>query len=302
MPMDKKRSSIYKSPEIYSIEDEVVFARIDHRLEADLLHGLNTVHLPSHKNAAMVFLLLTGGKVEAVIDTPVVCEAGGNNFMCIPMTGRTLRLTASRDTSGYMLMISKRFADNMIKGRKILSIPQLMSMRHYRTVGFSGDDLEVIRRCMEEIEHRFSDDKNLFCVELTRMAIMTFLYENINIVLTHVRIVPEKSVYDRKERMVGRFVELLISDVEEHHDVGYYADRLCVTPHYLSKVLKSVLNKSAGEIIDEMLVERAITILREPDSTAQQVADRLRFSDQSSFGKFFKRHVGVSPMRFKKGI
>lgn len=300
--MEKKRTSIYKAPEVYSIENEVVFTRIDDRIDADLLSTLNAVYLPSHKNAVMVFMLLTGGKIEATTDIMAVCEAGGNNLMCIPMTGRTLRMTVLRGTQGYMLMISKRFADNMIKGRKILSIPQLMSMRHYRTLGLSGDDLCVIRRCIDDIERRFSDGKNLFCVELTRMAVMTFLYENINIVLAHGRIVPEKSVYDRKERMVGKFVELLMSDIEEHHDVGYYADRLCVTPHYLSKVLKSVLGRSAGDIIDEILIERAITVLREPDSTAQQVADRLRFSDQSSFGKFFKRHVGVSPMKFKKGL
>ncbi|MDE6482224.1 MAG: helix-turn-helix domain-containing protein [Rikenellaceae bacterium] len=299
--MDKKRSSIYKAPEVYSIEDEVVFSRVDHRVDVELLHSLNTVYLPSHRNAVMIFVLLTSGKIEALTDTLAVCEADGNNFMCIPMTGRTMKMTVSCDTSGYMLMISKRFADNMIKGRKILSIPQIMSMRHYRTVKFSGDDLHVVRKCLDEIENRFSDDKNLFCAELTRMAIMTFLYENINIILTHGKIVPEKSVYDRKERMVARFVELLVADIEEYHEVGYYADRLCVTPHYLSKVLKSVLNKSAREIIDGVLIERAIAILREPDSTAQQVADRLKFSDQSSFGKFFKRHVGVSPMKFKRG-
>ncbi len=299
--MNKNRS-IHKTPEVYSIENEVVFTHIDGRIDVEALYSLNAAYLPSHKKAVVVFMLLTKGKAEAVSDKPSLCEAGGDNFMCLPLGGHPFSLTVSDDAAGYMLMITKRFADNMTKGRKILSIPQMISMRHRHTVCFTGDDMKVMLRCMDDIERRFADDKNLFSVELTRIAIMAFFYENINIVLSHGRIVPEKRAYDRKDMMVGRFVEMLVSEIEEHHDVGYYADRLCVTSHYLSKVLKSVLGMSAGQIINELLAERAMSILREPETTAQQVADRLGFSDQSSFGKFFKRHVGISPMRFKKRL
>ena len=54
--------------------------------------------------------------------------------------------------------------------------------------------------------------------------------------------------------------------------------------------------KSANKWIDESLIVEAKILLKTPDITVQRVADLLNFSDQSTFGKFFKKHVGLSPM------
>ena len=58
--------------------------------------------------------------------------------------------------------------------------------------------------------------------------------------------------------------------------------------------------KSANKWIDESLIVEAKILLKTPDITVQRVADLLNFSDQSTFGKFFKKHVGLSPMEFRK--
>ena len=43
-------------------------------------------------------------------------------------------------------------------------------------------------------------------------------------------------------------------------------------------------------------------MLRNPALTIQQVASMLYFSDQSSFGKFFKKHTGITPKQYKDEI
>ncbi|MDE7134675.1 MAG: helix-turn-helix domain-containing protein [Rikenellaceae bacterium] len=301
MEMEKKYAT--DTPSVYYIEDEVVFTRVDHRLNADVFYNINTLYLPSNSGTIISYFMLESGYMDLVIDNlPVRCDAAGDNVMSVGMSKNVSRLDTSRNMSGYMLSVGKLFMDKMMKGRKILSMSQILSMRkqsggHMR---LEGDDAILIKGCLLDVERYLADDKHLFGMDLARMAVMTFMYENINIVLSHGRIIPEKRVLDRNEEMVARFIDKLSEHIEWHREVSYYADRLCVTPHYLSKVIKSVLGKPARRIIEEMLIERSIIMLREPDCTAQQVADKLHFSDQSSFGKFFKRHMGMSPMQFKR--
>ena len=59
-------------------------------------------------------------------------------------------------------------------------------------------------------------------------------------------------------------------------------------------------SKSANKWIDDALIVEAKILLKAPQATVQQVADMLHFSDQSTFGKFFKKHMGISPMEYRK--
>ena len=63
---------------------------------------------------------------------------------------------------------------------------------------------------------------------------------------------------------------------------------------------KSFSGKTVNQWISEALIRESEILLRNPDLTIQQVADMLNFSDQSSFGKFFKKHRDISPLAFKR--
>ena len=63
---------------------------------------------------------------------------------------------------------------------------------------------------------------------------------------------------------------------------------------------KELTGKSANKWIDDALIVEAKMLLKAPQATVQQVADILHFSDQSTFGKFFKKHMGISPMEYRK--
>ena len=104
--------------------------------------------------------------------------------------------------------------------------------------------------------------------------------------------------------MIVQFLYLLYTNYAEHHEVQWYAERLLVSPNALSVALKKAYGKSANAFIDELLLEKAKQWLSDPNYSVQQVADMLCFSDQSAFGKFFKRCSGISPSayRCRKGV
>lgn len=103
----------------------------------------------------------------------------------------------------------------------------------------------------------------------------------------------------RKEDLVMRFGSLVNKHFRSQRGVQYYANLLHVTPKYLTETVKEVSGKNAGEIIDDFVVLEAKVFLENPELSIAEIAEKLHFSDQSFFGKFFKRHTGVSPKSYR---
>ncbi len=80
----------------------------------------------------------------------------------------------------------------------------------------------------------------------------------------------------------------------------FYAEQLFLTPKHLSRVIKEVSGRSAGEWIDEQVILEAKARLKNLSLTVQEISDQLGFPNQSFFGKYFKRHVGLSPSDYRK--
>jgi len=106
-------------------------------------------------------------------------------------------------------------------------------------------------------------------------------------------------VRNRNEQLVDNFIHLIQTHFKKNRNIEFYADKLCLTPKYLSTVIKQASGKPAGEWIDERTILEAKAYLKSTNMTIQQIADDLNFSTQSSFGKYFKRIVGVSPKEYR---
>lgn len=102
--------------------------------------------------------------------------------------------------------------------------------------------------------------------------------------------------------MVARFLYLAHTCCCERHEVNWYCNQLGVSSNALTATLKRFYGKTARNIIDDLLVTEAKVALRNPELSIQDVSDKLCFSDQSAFGKFFKRCCGMSPMLFRRGL
>lgn len=104
----------------------------------------------------------------------------------------------------------------------------------------------------------------------------------------------------RHESVIKAFIELLIENYRDEHKVDFYASRLNLSAHYLTLIVKRVTGQSACDFIFEMLYSDARNLLTYSQLSIQEITTTLHFSDQSSFGKFFKRRAGVSPIDYRK--
>lgn len=103
----------------------------------------------------------------------------------------------------------------------------------------------------------------------------------------------------RHHKVLDDFLRLVELHSIEHREISFYADKLCMTPKYLSRIVCATSGRPAYKWICERIILEAKTLLSENELTIQQISDRLNFSNQSFFGSFFRRHTGVSPKNYR---
>ena len=116
--------------------------------------------------------------------------------------------------------------------------------------------------------------------------------------------IPEKqesqSSSTRQQQICRSFMQLVREYAAQEHGAAFYAGKLCISTRYLHRATTLCLNgKSPKQIIEEQLLAEVKVLLDDPSFTVTAIAERLNFPDQSYLTRFFKRHTGISPRRFR---
>lgn len=103
----------------------------------------------------------------------------------------------------------------------------------------------------------------------------------------------------RSRMIFEQFIRLVSQYHTQHRNVGFYADKLCLTPKYLSKLIKNASGRSAPEWIDSYVILEAKNLLKYSDIAIKEIVYRLNFPNQSVFYKFFKARTGMTPSGYR---
>ena len=107
----------------------------------------------------------------------------------------------------------------------------------------------------------------------------------------------------RNTYLFNAFYDLLINNYQQHHEIAWYAERLCLTPKYFSGVIRQITGKSAAQWINEVLILHAKRLLyTRRDMNIQQIAFELGFKGNANFCRFFKDQTGLRPSEYRKGV
>ncbi|MBE6312042.1 MAG: helix-turn-helix domain-containing protein [Bacteroidales bacterium] len=138
--------------------------------------------------------------------------------------------------------------------------------------------------------------KHAYKKEILQMLLSIFLLEIQNIK-------EQKSVTKklpkRTEELFIDFMQLLPRHFAAHHNIDFYAERLNITPDYLSRIVKRASGRTVLDYINRLIMMEASFMLRTSSQSAAQIAEALHFADLASFSHFFIRHKGVSPQKFR---
>ena len=109
-----------------------------------------------------------------------------------------------------------------------------------------------------------------------------------------------QSVSTRNKLVFDRFLDLVKQYHTRQRNVEFYANKLCISPKYLSKIVKSVSGFSAPQWIDRFVVRQAQQLLKSSDSCIKEISEELNFPCPSFFYRYFKQHTGMTPKQYRE--
>lgn len=108
--------------------------------------------------------------------------------------------------------------------------------------------------------------------------------------------------YTRKEELAFRFMHMIIDEHSPSKEVAYYADRLNITPKYLTNLVRRISGQSAHDWIVYFTIIEIKALLRESALDMKTIASRVNFRDLPTFSRFFRRYTGRSPKQYRESI
>lgn len=108
-----------------------------------------------------------------------------------------------------------------------------------------------------------------------------------------------KTNLSKSEQISKNFSRLVMQNYTMQRSVAWYAKKLGITQAHLSTIVKQTTGKTCIDIITAMVIMDAKAQLKSTDLSIHDIAYSLNFTNMSFFGKYFKRHVGISPLEYR---
>ena len=225
------------------------------------------------KIKAGLFIFCTKGYVKAKINFND-CEVKENTFITLLPNSFIQVKSVSNDVHLYVVGFSGTFiSKNDYQFKSIFGLTSIFIIRN--------PVLPLPSKAQVAIEHLYEHLLNL-----------CFLY---------------KKLYSEKEKEVSRedelyrkFIFLLMENYTKEHNVFFYAEKCDVTLQYFCTAIKKASKHTPFEIIASFLIMNAKDLLKTTSSSIKEISDQLGFINQSYFNRFFKRHVGITPLQYRK--
>ena len=201
----------------------------------------------------------------------------------------------SDDFEGLFIVMSNRFSNSLFANVQE-RLPLFLSAKERPSVPLSSEGLEMMKRFYGMFLHIAGQKENPHRLEIVKHLTLAFFYHT----GSQMHKQPEEEKKSKQELLLDSFMEVVQKHYKEERGVDFYAEKLCLTPKYLSTVIRQTSGKTAGDWIDEYVVLEAKALLKSTKMTIQQISDELNFPSQSFFGKYFKRIEGVSPKVYRE--
>lgn len=248
---------------------------------------------------AFTVILCIDGTENGTVNLKEMSINKGSLLMTFP--NNVLKIEAGYPTATVRgIMLSQDFM-RMLQVDVKNSLPLFMRLAYNPLVNLTQEQQEDIERYFDLLENISNNSDLAHRDEIVRGLLMSMFYRISGTYEQRPQVLDEKerSVRNRREEYFAKFITLLSENFKRERTVGFYAEQMCVTPKYLSLLIKDFSGKSAAEWIDNYVITEAKTLLRYSTMSIQEVAYELNFSSQSFFGKYFKHLTGMSPSEYK---
>lgn len=180
-------------------------------------------------------------------------------------------------------------------------MPLFLKFVENPTLALTPEESRSMRGMIAQIERETRGPETHFSFDIVSGLIAATIYKVGDIMYHYLAEHPEEqnNSHNHAEEYFKQFTHLLGEHFREERSVGFYARQLCITPKYLTTLIKRISGQSVSEWIDNYVILEAKTLLKYSTMSIQEIAYYLNFPNQSFFGSYFKRNTGMSPSQYK---
>lgn len=255
---------------------------------------------PKEKKNAMGFMIVMSGFIEMTIDyIPYKFE---RNAWIELRPGAKVEITnLSNNLSAYLVLVTETFIIDTLLDKKPIPVSHYADKKDTPSLILKDNELADIKASVDRIFHYLKIEHN-YKKDMLHNTFYNLILEGSNIFANRERDRerPTPATTSRRESILRSFLVLVEQNAAKEHNPSFYSDKLCISTQYLSIILKERTGKTANYWIAKRIITEAKTLLRTPHTTIKEITSSLNFADQSSFGKFFKKHTGISPKKYKE--
>lgn len=262
--------------------------------QPDALMRFLPMDAPQRNNLkGLIFILTTSGQATVEVNGCTHTLISGSLLTLLPSH---LLHTTSHSDDFQCLTIAFSF-DAMTDFPYLLPALITEKMQQASFLLLSAEEKEfLIDRHTAIMQHYVLVDHPSYN-EILRSLIYVFTAEISAIYTNH----PMKTSATHREELTENFFRLLHESFSKHRDVSFYADRLCITPKYLAKVIQQVTSYTPAYWITDFTIREAKTLLKSTTLTVTELSERMNFPNSSFFARYFRRYAGVSPQEYRNG-
>lgn len=236
----------------------------------------------------IVLILCKGGGERFVVDGKEY-ELSRNNMVILPENHIVSHLTLQRVEQKCVIAVSIDYILNMPSpiDTNIFGYSRYISL-----IKISDEKFDDFMSYYKFI-YKESHEESRYQSEIISSIFYALILE---VIAEYERVFSMDATHNIKaDNLTDRFFRLLATNYKSQRTVRFYADRLHLTPKYLSTAIKRVTGRPILDWIHEAVLIDAKMLLRTTDLTVQQIAEMLNFSSPSAFVQFIKKHTGCTP-------
>lgn len=179
----------------------------------------------------------------------------------------------------------------------------LQSIMHIWTnpvIKMEQNEVDLMMKYYELLVFKMDHQELNFGRETVRDIIRCFAYDLLSNINKHLDDDHDGDILRQSDRIYRRFMLLLAENTNVNRSVKSYADELCVSPKYLTSVCRRHSDYTASELIAASIISRIKQLLLYSDLSIKEVAAEMGFDNLSFFGKYVRKHLGLSPNNYRK--
>ena len=223
--------------------------------------------------------------------------AGPGDLVIWQMTTAISHVRYSADFDADFVLISNPFL-NLYNPEQVWATKGYVYIKSHPVFHLENDEWDVIEADFEQFRHRIHSRFDLFYEDKVGRVFQLLLMDMWGI---YSREMEKMDTDETSARIFMKFLCLVQQNCRAQREVAWYADRLCVTPKYLSAICQKITGKSASYWIEYYTLHEILLLLNNPDLTLTDVTDRMHFPAPPMLTRYFKRATGRTPSEYRAG-